>query len=452
VTELVRTLKSGRVGLDLVLGGGFRLLRRVEGSASESATVLIRGGPGAGKSVFAAEAALRLAHALGGDVLYVCIEILPREILAQRMGFEGFDPARAIDLADPVVRKVAGDGPTLVVGMTEMDFPTEGGTPDLGRMIVDLVRLSVERGCDPRVVVVDSLSDGYELGSRVPRPVVDGVCKLAVEQGWVLILVEEALDHRASYWSFAVDTVLSLEVTREGRRELRVTKHRFAPCQPGPHRLLLERAGVRVIPSWSAYRDAHRDLDFPLPATRRSLRSVAQHTPTLDLPDGEGRTVFLHMARGEPALDRTAERLGTLAPNGAATPGARIYLALTDESSSYGLTNGEFRQATLRPMVDGEEWLEGALSTVAAQPSPLVRVRVGPTDAIDMHREIPRAVGMLAGILVRRGIFVLVHGGLQPPGIIRPGIDEMWDVASTAPHLKLYRTIGSTSTSLDVVW
>jgi KaiC/GvpD/RAD55 family RecA-like ATPase len=451
VTELVRTLKSGRLGLDLVLGGGFRLLRRVDGSASESATVLIRGGPGAGKSVFAADAALRLAHALGGDVLYVCIEILPREVLAQRMGFDGFNPARVIDLADPSVRKVAGAGPTLVAGMTEMDFPAEGGTPDLGRMIVDLVRLSVERGCDPRVVVVDSLSDGYELGSHVPRPVVDGVCKLAVEQGWVLILVEEALDDRASYWSFAVDTVLSLEVTREGRRELRVTKHRFAPCQPGPHRLLVEHAGVRVIPSWAAYRDAHRDLDLPPPATHRSLRSVAPPTPTLDLPDGEGRIVMFHHPRGQPALDRVAAMLGTLAPNGATAPGVRIYLALTDESSSQRDAAEELHQATLRPMVDGEEWLESALSAVATQASPLVRVRVGPTEAIVPHTDIQRAVVTLAGILVRRGIFVLVHGEFHLPGLIRPGIDEIWSVASTAPHLTLHRNIGTTNTTLVVM-
>lgn len=92
MTDLVRTVRSGSVGLDLVLGGGPRLLRRVSGSNKESATVLVRGGPGAGKSVLATDLALRLARALGGDVLYACVELLPNEVLAQRMGFDSFDP------------------------------------------------------------------------------------------------------------------------------------------------------------------------------------------------------------------------------------------------------------------------------------------------------------------------------------------------------------------------
>lgn len=102
--------------------------------------MLVRGGPGTGKSVLAADLALRMARAVGGDVLYACVEILPSEVLAQRMGFEGFDPTKAIDLARPEARKASGDGPTLVVGMTEMEMSSteEGDVPDVGRMILDL--------------------------------------------------------------------------------------------------------------------------------------------------------------------------------------------------------------------------------------------------------------------------------------------------------------------------
>jgi hypothetical protein len=160
---------------------------------------------------------------------------------------------------------------------------------------------------------------------------------------------------------------------------------------------------------------------------------------------------MLQPTRGEAVLDRTAAMLGTLAPNGAATPGVRIYLEL-NESSSGGDAAGELRQATLRPMMDGEEWLEGALSAVAAQNSWLVRVRVGPTEAILTQPDIQQAVVTLAGILVRRGIFVLVHGLLHPRGLLRHGIDELWTLASVSPHLQLQRTIGSTSTPLDVMW
>ncbi|MEO5729855.1 MAG: ATPase domain-containing protein, partial [Byssovorax sp.] len=305
---------------------------------SESATVLVRGGPGTGKSVLATDLALRLARAVGGDVLYVCIEVLPREVIAQRIGFDGFDPTTAIDLADPEARKTTSAKPMLVVGMTEAEnvSPEEGGGPDLGRMILDLVRISVDRGCNPRVVVVDSLSDGYQLGADVPRPTVDGVCKLAIEQGWVLVLVEETVDERASPWSFAVDTVLSLEVTQAGRREARVTKHRFGPCQPGPHRLLVEREGVRVLPCFAAYRNAVQDLALPEPAKNRSLRvPVTGQAPDwrgFNVPNGQGRVikVCLDGALGIANVDKYTHEIGAMAQDGASHPGVLASLLLIE--------------------------------------------------------------------------------------------------------------------------
>jgi KaiC/GvpD/RAD55 family RecA-like ATPase len=445
VTELVRTVRSGSVGLDLVLGGGPRLLRRISGSGSESATLLLRGGPGTGKSVLAADTALRMARALGGDVLYVCVEILPREVLSQRMGFDGFDPAKVIDLAQPEARKASGDGPTLVVGMTEMKTSEDDEVPDVGAMILDLVRISVERGCDPRVVVVDSLSDGYGLGAGVPRPTVDGVCKMAVEQGWVLILVEEAVDERPSPWSFAVDTVLSLEVTPAGRREVRVIKHRFGSCQPGPHRLLVEREGVRVLPCFAAYRNAVRDLALPPPATNRSLRvrspELAQEPDwtRFNVPDGEGRFVAvgpLHQAT-LPELTKFAATIGATAQDGSAHPGARVTLELSESHENPIEWEGAgFHVGTLHQMIDGEEWLEAAVSLLVANEAPVARVRIGPTDLLwpyEQHDTIRKAISLLAAILARRGLVVVVYGGDVHRTILRAAtISDSWFVTKVA--------------------
>jgi KaiC/GvpD/RAD55 family RecA-like ATPase len=422
--------------------------------------MLVRGGPGAGKSVLATDLALRLARALGGDVLYACVELLPSEVLAQRMGFEDFNSTKAIDLAQPEARKASGDGPTLVVGMTEMAMsPLEegGDVPDLGGMILDLARLSFERGCEPRVVVVDSLSDGYGLGARAPRPTVDAVCKLAIEQGWVLVLVEEAADDRASPWSFAVDTVLSLEVTPEGRREVRVTKHRFGACQPGPHRLLVEREiGVRVIPCFAAYRNAVRDLALPKPAKNRSLRvPVVGPEPdwtTFNVTDEQGRVVAASFDGGlsPDAVNDFTAAIGALAPDGSPHPGARVALYLHEshelpfEADATGFTVG-----TLHQMVDGEEWLEAALSRLILTDSPLARVRIGPTYGIDVYEQsdtLQKAISLLASILARRGLIVLVYGRQGEATVFRAGIvSEEWIVSSdeNAPtgHVKVLRNV-----------
>ncbi|MEP7123067.1 MAG: ATPase domain-containing protein [Byssovorax sp.] len=429
MTDLVRTVPSGSVGLDLVLGGGVRLLRRIAGSSAESATLLVRGGPGAGKSVLATDIALRMARAVGGDVLYVCIEVLPSEVIAQCMGFDSFDPKTAIDLAQPEARKASEDGPTLVVGMTEMGMVAadDGVDPDLGQMILDLLRISDGRGCSPCVVVVDSLSDGYNLGASVPRETVDGLCKLAVEQGWMLILVEEAVDNRASPWSFAVDTVLSLEVTPEGRREARVTKHRFGPCQPGPHRLLVEREGVRVLPCFAAYRNAVRDLALPEPAKNRSLRVAivgeASVATSFDVPDGQGRVVLVR-DNDIPAPMRTdafVATIGATAQDDFANPGALVTLRLSEshkapvDTDSLGL-----RINTLHEMIDGEEWLEAVLSTLSTITRPIARILIGPTGSLSSYSythydHLQDALKALRTILARKGFVVVIYGSQNPP-------------------------------------
>jgi len=78
---VIETKSAGDLGLDLLLGGGWRLVSRVAERAS--ATVLIRGGAGAGKTLFGFHAAYELAKALGGDVAVGCVELLPSEYAAQ---------------------------------------------------------------------------------------------------------------------------------------------------------------------------------------------------------------------------------------------------------------------------------------------------------------------------------------------------------------------------------
>ena len=58
---MIRGVPTGDLGLDVLLGGGWRLIKRFEDK--ESATVIVRGGSGAGKTLVGIQAAIALASA-----------------------------------------------------------------------------------------------------------------------------------------------------------------------------------------------------------------------------------------------------------------------------------------------------------------------------------------------------------------------------------------------------
>lgn len=438
MTDLVRTVRSGIVGLDLALGGGFRFVRRAYAGDHESAILLIRGGPGVGKSVLAEDLALRLAAAVEGDALYFCVEVLPSEILAQRMGFDDFDPARVADLSrkghkDPNLTK-----PSLILGMLDAAVD-EAGVPDVGESLLDLYRIAAARGYAPKVVVVDSLSEGYGLGASVSRTVVDGLCKLAVEQGWVLILVEEAPTDAPTPWTFAVDTVLSLRLAAaeggaQSRRELLVTKHRFGGCEPGPHGLLIERERVRVIPPFSAYRNAVRDLDLPPPAKGRSLAVPTKGETTFpawfDVADGEGRLVIVEWdgSYGKGAqLPKLSAKIGRRSDAGSPSQGAMCAFFLGESHGAQQADDVSVVVGTLHQFVRGDEWVEAALHQLSVRgrwEGGVASVHIGPTERLAPYEhkdDLARALTLLSGMLSARGLVVILFG--ESPGeAVRAGI------------------------------
>jgi hypothetical protein len=347
---------------------------------------------------------------------------LPSEVLAQRMGFEPFDPAYVVDLSHRGSRDPSAKQPYLVLGMR--DVPSDDdGIPELGGTLLELARIAAQRGFNPKVVVVDSLSDGYSLGRAVPRPVVDGLCKLAIEQGWGLILIEEVADASVSPWTFAVDTVLSLRVApaaspAQARRELMVTKHRFGPCEPGPHRLQIDPQRIRVIPPFAAYRNAARDLSLPPPAKNRSLRIPVTGTPpewdAFNVPDGEGRCVVVqgnHEVEEEEVQDICA-RIGAFSSDGKLTTGHQVEVLLLERSPFpfYAKERG-FSVGTLHQFVDGEDWLEDVLTHLSRWRGSIASVRIGSVKRVKIYENavnIRRAILLLVDILSRRGLIAII--------------------------------------------
>ena len=466
MTELVRTVRSGSVGLDLALGGGFRFVRRTHLADRESATLLIRGGPGTGKSVLAEDLALRLAAELGGDALYVCVEVLPSEVLAQRMGFEQFDPAYVVDLSHDITRDPNAQKPHLVLGMRDVPLDADG-EPDLGSTLLDLARIATQRGFTPKVVVVDSLSDGYSLGRTVPRPIVDGLCKLAIEQGWGLILIEEVADASVSPWAFAVDTVLSLRVApavspAQARRELLVTKHRFGSCEPGPHRLQIDPKRLRVIPPFAAYRNAVRDLSLPPPSKDRSLRVPVVGTPpdwdAFRVPDGEGRCVTVQGAMGWQKLDDISARIGEFRGDGTPAAGHRVTAWLIESGSlPFDADEQGFSLGTLHQFIDGEDWLEDILTHLSNWPGEIACVRVGPAEKVQNYEnaaDLQRAISLLMNILSQRGLVAVLFGeGSNVQNAIRAAIvTNKWSVSHMRDAAKEGRLGVSAGPAPEVVF
>lgn len=250
---MIRTVPTGDLGLDLLLGGGWQLVRRLPDR--ESATVLVRGGAGAGKTLLGIHVALELAKALGGDVVVGCVEILPTEYVAQLQSARSdIDRGRVVVLPG---EGTPSQSPGIFCGLlTEL-----GATqPDLVAALEGLLRDVAAAGGRPAVVVVDSLSEGYGLGISVPRTSADAVMKFAAQGGIGLVLCEEALDERPSPWVFAADTVLELGVeSRERGRWIEVRKHRFGASVTGRHELaLVSGARPSAFPEPHAWTAPHR--------------------------------------------------------------------------------------------------------------------------------------------------------------------------------------------------
>lgn len=286
------TSSTGDWGLDLALGGGVRMVSRLEGR-EPSSTTLIRGGPGAGKTILAYQTAVELASARGGDVAYACVELLPTELQAQIEGIWDSQkpPSKAAAsrlLMPPFARHTAV---SVAVYTAVLNLgPTPEAAPDvLGEGMEELVEAARGVGGTPKVLVVDSLSAGYGL-SAMPREVIDAVVKYAVREGLVLLLLEEGLVGDRSEWAYAVDIVVELDhldrtdLNAQLERKLWVVKNRFAPSVLGPHRFSIIRGkGVQVFPA---------PITYSTPWARQALslprRAVAADQDDLDAPGSWG--------------------------------------------------------------------------------------------------------------------------------------------------------------------
>lgn len=257
---MTRLLPVDIDGLNLVLGGGVAVLKR-HPEYDESATLLIRGAPGSGKTIFGVQLAGSIARSLGCDVAYGCVELLPSELSAQHAGIKRPEVSEQVVVAPFPAQRAGEVAPTCRIFAEVLDLGASGEeTRRLGDAVERLLKSIEKVGGRPRVLVIDSLSDGYNLGSSAPRGLADALCKMAALRGMILILLEEIIESTPSAWSFAADTVFELRLEGDERpgaplvRRSSVTKHRFGPCHAGPHRFEINaHQGIAILPAAGAY-------------------------------------------------------------------------------------------------------------------------------------------------------------------------------------------------------
>lgn len=397
-------LSTSIPGLDLVLGGGLRLLERLP-QAGVSGSLLLRGTPGAGKSLLGMQIAVAVADALGGDVACGCVEILPVELDAQLALFATPKLHRPV-LAPPFPQVEAGQG-RLLAGV--IDLGQSGEEPEhLESALLALLDAVRAAGARPRVLVVDSLSDGYRLGASAPRTVADGLCKLAAEQGLFLILLEEITAAGPSGWSFAVDLVIELaraEVSQAEQssdaRRLVVTKNRLGPCDIGSQDLAIDSSGVQVFPRPAAYQQ---------PWVRQRL--LPQRFPPAPYPTdtmlcagwrmSRDSTVVVyghdHASVSQVAL-AIGRQLGSQVNSPHNAPGVDVFVAFagqgTEDLRPAYFMGGTDPQAGAARLLS--EWL-ALLESALRDPAGVRRVLVGDLSTLRIYAH---------GIEIRRALYVL---------------------------------------------
>lgn len=319
---LARVVKTEIDGLDLVLGGGVRLLERVDG-AGDCATVLVRGAAGTGKTILANHIAAALAKKLECDVAVACVELLPPELEAQLAGFEATRPLLPVRGDERAV----GSAPRVFARVIQPDL-TQKDDP-IGDEVQRLLDGIEQNGGAPRVLVVDSLSDGYGIGGKVERVAADALARLAAARGLCLILIEEVQQLRPSPWCFAVDTVIELRLERlagsaREERTLTVTKNRFGPSDAGPHELAFGGGMLMVLPEPDAWDRAWAGGWWSLPVKRAEGTRSWGNDRLDDLVAKKMLSPFeasVTLVRASDPVNATrrARILGTINPGGGAT-------------------------------------------------------------------------------------------------------------------------------------
>lgn len=233
----------------------------VKGESEQGTTsVLVRGGPGAGKTTFALAIGHAIAAAGGGIVLYVTTEFSSVEI-AFKATLIGLDE-EAVD--DWPGEEGMSPGDVAVQHLSTLRLSQTGGASakrkrssiDAVWSLVHLEKPGERRPPLPvRAVVIDALTLAQTGESEETlRAHLVGFIEALENEGISAVFVEELAPGASAWSSFVVDVVFDLALQpepemQELRRKLTLSKCRHALSIPGPHDYGLDGGVPAVWPN-----------------------------------------------------------------------------------------------------------------------------------------------------------------------------------------------------------
>lgn len=243
---------------DLFSPTGLPLVAKSPG-AVPTASFVVRGGPGVGKTTLAIALGLAVASGAGGALLYLSTEVAPADARAKAADL-GVEPERIAAVMD------GRESHILLVDHLAAD--QEQGLDEPGQRTEAALRRvwnTVHAASAPiRVVVVDSfLFVGTHTEPTLRASAMDLLVALEA-RGVSAILVEEAPAPAADWLGFLVDVIFELEWATDPDvgsryRRLGVPKSRFVEALPGPHDYSRRLGQLAVWPSLlSVTRDPQR--------------------------------------------------------------------------------------------------------------------------------------------------------------------------------------------------
>lgn len=377
------------------------------GTERPTTSILVRGGPGTGKTTMSLAFAHAIARENAGTVLFLTTEFSPAEVVA-KASLLGLPEESVLAWAR---RGDAQQGSILVQHLAETgiseaeDEPSPSAERKQRAMeaVWSMLRDDAAPATPVRAVVIDAfgLPDPEEKAGKLRSDLVPFIQALE-KRGISTVLVEEAIAGGPDWLAFVTDVVFELAFQADGdsgdlHRKLVCKKSRYAQAIPGPHDYGLEVLNERpsVFPDPLLSLSNSRPGDGAIPRERRGALFIPL--------DEEGEAVIF---RNGGLLLNAFDRAGSKLTHAfAGTPDLRSALWECGPVSTLSIDQ---RRVRLHERVGPYAACDAVLSVLdEANANAVVIHNIGTLTSSSRYRTgLPRVLDALR----RRGCLVLVHG------------------------------------------
>ncbi|MFT3708608.1 MAG: ATPase domain-containing protein [Archangium sp.] len=228
---------------------GIPLTKKGDGEAPPSTSVLVRGGPGVGKTTLSVGIAHGIAKALGAPVLYLGTEFVPSEIK-----FKG----SVLKLGKVLSWSQHSEAKAGAIVVQHLALASASGSQSQAPIKEDAIeaawRLSVDSDHKFGAIIIDAFISSEEgETNKGLRAKTLALVQALESKGVTPVLVQEQSDN-LNWLAFVVDVVVGLTFAADGdtgelQRKLTLSKSRYAMSHAGPHDYGLDSGVPSVWPN-----------------------------------------------------------------------------------------------------------------------------------------------------------------------------------------------------------